>query len=172
MLRRHLHIPGIWLHFLITSLPFSLLSACSSFMSPRCLRLSPLLSPTRLSVCHLPFLKQRPGPGGADPHYCHGCRLLTASAIVILFDPALSKSPVSFPLCLALAKIPTTTTTTSTTPSHALMLHRLSPQIPLIIIPETSVPSCLSTSLVASKGPDCLCSFSFIKTSCKIPAYA
>lgn len=69
---------------------------------------------------------------------------------------------------LSLTKIPTT----STTPSRALRLHRLSPQIPLIIIPETSVPSCLSRSLVASKGPDCLCSFSFIKTSWKILAYA
>lgn len=125
-----------------------------------------------LSVVRLPFLKRQ----GQEEHIfsahyrlCHW--LLTGRAIVILSDPPLSKSPASFPLCWLWPKIPTTTTT-STAPSHALMPHRLSSQIPLIIIPETSVLSCLSRSLVASKGPNCLCSFSFIKTSWKVPAYA
>ncbi len=145
---------------------------CLFFIYERLAASACLVSFLWLSVVRLPFLKRQGQEARIfSAHYCLCRWLLTRQSD--------SNPPLTLPcpnrllhfLCVWLwPKIPTTAT--STAPSHALMPHRLSPQIPLIIIPETSVPSCLPRSLVASKGPNCLCSFSFIKTSWKVPAHA
>lgn len=133
--------------YLTSSLSFN----CFFFhlwMSPcLCLSLLPLSPSERLSSSLLQA-EARPGSAGILSSLPSPPLVVDGESYIVSFWPLLVQIASLISSVLSLTEIPTP----STTPSYDLLLHRLSPQIPLIIMPETSVLSCLSKSLVASKA--------------------